>query len=202
MASWLLLIEPFYWFIYIEIITHTYQNSMKWAKTITTAFKTKFCFVSREHFVNMTKLHLLTNLHHHTLYHVSGVVVRWRRTVLRRRRTSHTILRYRRTQVLPWRASTYVVVCRRRTRSIGRGVWNDHFLSHDNLGQHRTGPTTAYVDVRRRRTLRESWIKSYGFWTCSETSYDNLRLDISPASTCVDVRRRRTRSRLPVVDLS
>ena len=161
MESWLLLSEPCYWFIYIEIITHTYQNSMKWEKTITTTFKTKFGVVSREYFVNMTKLHLLKNLHHHTLYHVSGVVVRWRRTVLRRRRTSHTILRRRRTQVLPWRATTYDVVRRRGTRSIIVGVCNDRFLSQDNLGQHRTGPTTAYVDdVRRRRTLRESWIQS------------------------------------------
>ena len=91
MESWFLLSEPFYWFIYIEIITNTCQNSMKWEKTITTTFKTKFGVVSREYFVNMTKLHLLTNLHHHTLYHVSGVVVRWRRTVLRRRRTQDSV---------------------------------------------------------------------------------------------------------------
>ena len=155
MESWLLLSEPFYWFI-----THTYQNEMKWEKTITTTFKTKFGVVSREYFVNMTKLHLLTNLHHHTWYRVSGVVVRWRRTVLRRRRTSHKILRCRRTKVLPWRASTYDVVRLHRTRSITIGVCNDRFLSQDNLGQRRTGPTTAYVDVRRRRTLRESWIQS------------------------------------------
>ena len=161
MDSWFLLSGLFYWFIHIEIITHTYQNSMKWEKTITTTIKTKFGVFSREYFVNMTKLPLLTNLHHHsTLYHhdhVSGAVVRWRRTVLRRRRTSHTVLRGRRTQVLPWRASTRDVVRRRRTRSIIVGLCNDRFLSQDHPGQRRTGPTTAYVDVRRRRTLRESW---------------------------------------------
>ena len=146
-------------YLYIEIITHTHQNSMKCEKTITTTFKTKCGVVSREYFVNMTKLPLLTSLHHHT-YHVSGVVVRWRRTVLRRRTTSHTVLHRRSTQVLPWRASTYDVVRRRRTRSIIVGLWNDRFLSQDCLGQHRTGPTTAYVDLRRRRTLRESWIQS------------------------------------------
>ena len=145
MESWFLLYEIFCWFNYIEIITHTYQNSMKWEETITTTFKTKLCVVSREYFVNMRKLHLFKKIHHHTLYHVSGVVVRWRRTVLRRRRTSHTVLRRRRTQVLPWRASTYDGVRRRRTRSIIIGLCDYRFLSQDYLGQRRTGPTTAYV---------------------------------------------------------
>ena len=160
MESWFLLSETFNWFIYIEMITHTYQNSMEWEEAITTIFKTKFGVVSREYFVNMTKLHLLTKIHHHTLYHVSGVVERWRRTVLRWRRTSHTVLRCRRTQVLPWRASTYDGVRRRRTRSIIVGLCDDRFLSQDYLGQCRTGPTTAYVGIRRRRTLRESWVQS------------------------------------------
>ena len=46
MENWFLFSEPFFWFIYIEFITHTYQNSMKWEKTIATTFKTKFgcCF--------------------------------------------------------------------------------------------------------------------------------------------------------------
>ena len=160
MESWFLLSETFYWFIYIEIITYTYQNSMKWEETITTTFKTKLCVVSREYFVNMRKLHLLTKIHHHTLYHVSGVVVRSRRTVLRRPRTSNAVLRRRRTQVLSWRASTYDGVRRRRTRFIIVGLCDYRFLSQDYLEQRRTGPTTAYVDVRRRRTLRESWVQS------------------------------------------
>ena len=48
---------------YIEIITHTYQNSMQWEETITTTFDTKFGVVSREYFVNMTKLHLVTKMY-------------------------------------------------------------------------------------------------------------------------------------------
>ena len=108
---------------------------MKWEETITTTFKTKLCVVSREYFVNMRKLHLLTKIHHHTLYHVSGVVVRSRRTVLRRPRTSHAVLRRRRTQVLPWRASTYDGVRRRRTRFIIIGLCDYRFLSQDYLEQ-------------------------------------------------------------------
>ena len=161
MESWSLLSETFYWFIHIEIITHAYQNSIKWEETITTIFKTKFGIVSREYFVNITKLHLLTKIHHHTLCLVSGVVVRWRRTVLRGRRTSHTVLRRRRTQVLPWRASTYDGVRRRRTTSIIVGLCDARFLSQDCLGQRSPGPTTAYVDVRRRSTLRKSWVQSF-----------------------------------------
>ena len=47
MESWFLLSETFYCFIYIEMITYTYQNIMKWEETITTTFKTKLCVVSR-----------------------------------------------------------------------------------------------------------------------------------------------------------
>ena len=144
MESWFLLSVAFYWFIYIEIITHTYQNSMKWEETITTTFKTKLCVVSREYFVNMRTLHLLTKIHHHnnTLYDVSDVVVRWRRTVLRRRRTSHTVLRHRRTQVLQWRVSTYDGVRRRRTRFI-IVLCDYRFLSG-------TTQEWSYDSVRRR----------------------------------------------------
>ena len=159
MERWFLLSETFNWFIYIEMITHTYQNSLEWEETITTTFLTKFGVVSREYFVNMTKLHLLAKIHHHMLNHAPGVVVRWRRTVLCRRWTSHTVWRRRRTQVLPWRASTYDGVRRHRTRSITVGLCDDRFLSQDYLGQRRSGPTTAYVDVRRRTTLRESWVQ-------------------------------------------
>ena len=160
MESWFLLSATFYWYVYIEIINHTGQNSMKWEKTVTTTFKSNFSVVSREYFIDMTKLHLLTKLHHHTLHHVSGVVVHWRRIVLRWRRISYTVLRRRRTQVQPWRASTYDGVRRRRTRSIIVGLCNDRCLSQDYLGQRRTGPTTAKVDVRRRRTLHESSVQS------------------------------------------
>ena len=161
MESWFLLSETFSRLLYRNHNPPIYQNNGKWEKTITTTFKSMFGVVCiREYFVNMTKLHHLTKLHRHMLYHVSGVVVRWRRTVLRRRRTFHTVLRRRRTQVLPWRASTYDVVRRRRTRYIVVGLCNGRCLSQDCLGQRRTGPTTAYVDVRRRRTLRESWVQS------------------------------------------
>ena len=155
MEGWFLLSKIFYWFIHIEIITHTYQNSLKWEKTITTKFKTKFGVVSREYLVNDE-----ISSDEITPPYVISCFWCSRRTVLRRRRTSHTVLRRRRTQVLPWCASTYDGVRRRRTRSIIVGLCNDRFLSQDYLGQRRTGPTTAYVDVRCRRTPRKSWVQS------------------------------------------
>ena len=129
---------------------------MKLEKTITTTFKTKFGVVSREYFVNMTKLHLLTNLHHHIS--CFWLVVRWRRTVPRRRRTSHTILRRRRTQILPFRrASTYDVVRRRRTRSIIVGLCNDRYICRrtisDNAGLVLRRRTSTYAVVGLSESL-------------------------------------------------
>ena len=150
----------------------------------------------------MTKLRHLTKLYHHTLYHVSHVVVRWRRTVPRRRRAFRAVLHRRRTQILPWRTSSYdAYVVVGLAISIIVGLCYGLCLSHDYLCQRRTGPTTAYIDVRRCRTLPGVLGLVLRFLNMFKTSYDNLRLGISPASTCVGVHRRRTRSSLSVVDL-
>ena len=94
-------------------------------KTNLVLVATKTCTPTRECWIIMTKLHHLMKLYHHMLYHISHVIVRWRRTSLRRRKTFHTVLHRR-------------------------------------------------------------WVQSKVFLTCSKTSYDNLRLDISPASTYCD----------------
>ena len=177
------------------------QNSVKWEKTFTVQhlkpslelFAAKACTPSRECFVNMTKLHHLTKLHHHMLYHVSHVDVWWHRTALRRRRTFHTVLLSRGSQVLPWRTSTYGGIRRPRTRSVIIGLCNDRCLSQDYQGQRKIGLTTAYVDslgvlgpvLRCLNMLK--------------TSVDNLRLHISRTSTLDLVK---TASRRPVVDLA
>ena len=71
--------SPFSWdpfldaVIYIEIVVNIYENSIKWKEIFTRLLSIAFALVCnedashRERFVNMTKLHHLTNLHHHTL---------------------------------------------------------------------------------------------------------------------------------------
>ena len=59
--------------IYIEIAVNIYANSIKWKEIFTRLLSIALAIVCnedasfRERFVNMTKLHRLTNLHHHTL---------------------------------------------------------------------------------------------------------------------------------------
>ena len=59
--------------IYIEIAVNIYENSIKWKEIFTRLLSIAFPLACnddascRERFVNMTKLHHLTDLHHHTL---------------------------------------------------------------------------------------------------------------------------------------
>ena len=71
--------SPFSWYphldavIYIEITVNIHENSIKWKEIFTRLLSIAFAPVCnedaswRERFVKMTKLHHLTNWHHHTL---------------------------------------------------------------------------------------------------------------------------------------